>query len=50
MPRVSINNLKIKLIIQSARHIIKKSDSACHVSKNVQSADLGGILKQKKIT
>ena len=31
-------------------HHKKKGNSACHVSENVQSADLGGILKQKKFT
>jgi len=30
-------------------HHKKKGDSACHVSENVQSTDLGGILKQKKL-
>jgi len=46
MPRV--HNKKI--IIQSARHIIRKGDSACHISKNAQSAGLGGIPKQTKFT
>jgi len=31
-------------------YITKKGDSACHLSENAQSASLGGILKQKKIT
>jgi len=40
MPRVP--HKKIKIIIQSACHIIKKGDSACHLSENAQM----GILKQ----
>jgi len=41
---------KIKLIIQSACHVIGKGESACHVSKNAQSAGLWGILKKKYFT
>jgi len=46
MPRV--RNKKIKLIIQSARHIIRKGESSFHISENAQSADLEGILKKNK--
>jgi len=28
----------------------EKGDTACHISKNAQSAGLGSILKQKKFT
>ena len=38
-----------KKIIQSVCHVIKKSDSACHLSENAESTGLEGILKQKKI-
>jgi len=44
-----VPNKKIKIIIQSAHRVIIKDDSACHISKNAQSAGLGGIPKQKKI-
>jgi len=37
-----------KKIIQSVCHVIKKSDSACHLSENAESTGLEGILKQKK--
>jgi len=38
--------MKTKLIIQSVCHVIRKSDSVCHVSKYAQSDGLWGILKQ----
>lgn len=40
MPRVSIKKWKTKLILQSA----------CHISENADSNDLGGILKQFSFT
>jgi len=47
MPHVP--HKKIKLIIQSARHVIRKGELVCHVSENAQSAGLGWYSKKNNL-